>query len=74
MITLEEVQELVLKISKIKNDPEIAHSMEDALYVEVLKTIAELPFPATANDNFKAQELAEAALKTRQYIKTRWYA
>jgi hypothetical protein len=64
MITVEEIRAKVKEISR--NDSEIAHSMEDNLYIEVLKAIA------AGVDN--AQTLAKEALKAHDLTFERWHA
>ena len=60
---LEEIQEAINK-----KDYEAAHSLEDDLFIEVLKTIA-LGF-----ENIEAYELADEALKSLDIDFPRWCA
>ncbi|MGG1419074.1 hypothetical protein ABE220_09385 [Bacillus subtilis] len=63
-MTKEDVLEEVERIWKSAGDDEIAHSMEDSLYLNVLMAIA------TGAEN--ASELAEAALNTQDIDFQRW--
>jgi hypothetical protein len=66
-MTKEEIAKRVAEIRSIgKDDPEVAHAKEDALFVELLTHIA--------SDAYDASALAEAALKTRAIKFPRWYA
>ncbi|MER5461662.1 hypothetical protein ABT010_13430 [Streptomyces sp. NPDC002668] len=62
------VQQRVQAIAEASGDPEAAHSLEDDLFVDVLKTInAESTDP-------RAQALAGAVLTSREINFERWYA
>ncbi|WP_459198739.1 hypothetical protein [Bacillus subtilis] len=63
-MTREDVLNTVERIRKSAGDDEIAHSMEDSLYLNVLMAIA------TGAEN--ASELAEAALNTQDIDFQRW--
>ena len=67
-LTLLDVEKRVgeIKNKVIERDYEYAHSMEDDLYVDVLKAIA----AGTRN----SKQMAEAALKTQELDFPRWYA
>jgi hypothetical protein len=59
-LTIEQVQQRVKEIGeKGESDYEAAHSDEDRLYEEVLRTIAELPG--------RAGKLAAAALESKRF-------
>lgn len=60
------VEQMVAEVEKHKDDPEEAHMLEDALYVEVLHAIA--------NGAENAAELAREALKAEEVDFPRWYA
>lgn len=62
----EEVKERVDLINKCKGDYEAAHDMEDELYIDVLKHIAE------GGEN--AQQLAKEALKSQEIDFVRYTA
>ncbi len=66
MITPEGVRQLLSDIEKVGNDPEEAHSMEDTLFVLVLRSIAD--------GSEDAQELAQLALKSLDFDFERWCA
>ena len=68
MMTVEDINKSVQEIANSTGDPEMAHSMEDGLFVEVLTAIAEGKHPLDAT------KLAEAALKTREIRFPRWCA
>lgn len=53
-------------LRKVMHDPEDAHQREDALYIQVLREIA--------NGNPDAQALAAEALKAVDFDFERWYA
>jgi hypothetical protein len=56
-MTVQQVKNRLSAIKAVKRDFEVAHSMEDELYIEVLRAIvAGVP---------NAQELAEAALESQ---------
>lgn len=65
-MTLAEVAERVEKIRASAGDGEIAHSMEDNLYADVLRSIVD--------DPSNAQGLAIEALRTQLIDFTRWTA
>ncbi|MEK3813101.1 hypothetical protein [Bacillus sp. FSL R7-0685] len=65
-MTKEDVLDKVERIRKSSGDNEIAHSMEDVLYLDVLKEIA------LGAEN--GRELAEAALEASNIDFDRWYA
>jgi hypothetical protein len=56
-MTVQQVKNRVCAIEAVKRDFEVAHSMEDELYIEVLRAIV-----AGVPDT---QELAEAALESQ---------
>jgi hypothetical protein len=56
-MTVQQVKNRVSAIEAVKRDFEVAHSMEDELYIEVLRAIV-----AGVPD---IQELAEAALESQ---------
>jgi hemerythrin-like domain-containing protein len=63
------VQEVIDRVKAIQakaDDPEVAHSKEDALYLDVLRAIA--------NGAKNSKELAKEALKTESIDFSRWYA
>ncbi|QBJ94514.1 hypothetical protein D0Z67_29545 (plasmid) [Streptomyces seoulensis] len=62
---MQEINERVAQIAASGDDEE-QHGMEDSLYEDVLKAIAE----GAPN----ASELAAAALKTKDMDFSRWYA
>lgn len=63
---LSNVEEQIALISAASGDDERQHGLEDSLYEDVLKAIAE----GAPN----ASELAAAALKTKEMEFCRWYA
>jgi len=68
MLTVEDVNKRVQEVADNTGDPEVAHSMEDALLWEVLEEISEGKHP------LNAAEIAQAALKTRKMGFPRWCA
>lgn len=66
MITIEEVEARVRMVESRKDDNESAHGIEDDLYEDVLRAIAEGSPEATA--------LARAALKSKDVDFARWCA
>ena len=65
-LTPGDVKRMVENIDAVKDDPEVAHSGEDALYQLVLCAIRD--------GAFDARGLAREALKTRTLKFERWYA
>ena len=65
-IAVYDVLRMVGQIAGKRSDPEVAHSMEDALYVEVLQAIA--------GGAGNPQELAAAALNAYELEFPRWCA
>ena len=63
---VEEVKARVESIENTKYDDEVAHSMEDALWQDVLEAIAK--------GSQDSQALAEEALKTTKIKFARWCA
>ena len=64
-----DIQEIIKRIKRIKEkagDSEVAHGIEDTLYLDVLEAIA-----AGAEN---AKELATEALKAKSIAFERWYA
>ena len=68
MMTVEDINKSVQEIANSTGDPEMAHSMEDGLFVEVLTAIAEGKHPLNAS------RIAEAALKSKEIEFPRWCA
>ena len=66
-MTVEKVRERVAKIIACREDAEAAHSLEDDLYVDVLRAIV-------AGDCESPQEIAFEALKTQAFDFQRWCA
>lgn len=62
--TLDEVKFIVGGINKLKQDDEVAHSLEDELYRRVLFMIA--------NNHPMSSELAKEVLKTGDIEFSRW--
>lgn len=69
-MTIQDVKERVEKIAAMRDDPEAAHSEEDALYAELLAS-AGLGTPETIEH---MQELAAEALRTKDMDFPRWCA
>lgn len=68
-ITPQWVREQVAEILSFGNsDPETSHGMEDGLYVDVLKAIAE------GRCGRQVRACAEEAFKLSEANMTRWYA
>lgn len=66
-VTVASIVHEVLEIAKIADrDPEVAHSRQDALFVDVLVAITE--------DQYGAAALAEAALTVAEVDFPRWTA
>lgn len=65
-MNIEQIKEQIKLIKGVAGDPEAAHSYEDALYEQVLQTIAK----GAKN----APELAKEALKTTKIKFPRWCA
>ncbi|GGP55793.1 hypothetical protein [Streptomyces abikoensis] len=65
-LTVEDVAHRLAEIAHYQDDDEVAHGLEDQLYVDVLRTIA-----AGAPD---AEILAAAALRTETLGFARWTA
>ena len=65
-MTTEEIMRTIQEISRLSEDDEVAHSMEDELWENVLKAISE----GAPN----AAELAAYALKTKNISFSRWCA
>ena len=65
-MNVEYVLEVVEKIRNISGDDEVAHSLEDALYLEILQHIAD--------GGRNGKKLAEAALKAHDIDFARWCA
>jgi hypothetical protein len=63
----ETVREKVEEIRKAAHDPEAAHSLEDALYAEILAAIA-------SGGCTRPEECAAEALKTQEIEFERWTA
>jgi len=66
MMTVDDVREFVEDIRHAADDDEVAHSMEDELYVAILKAIA--------NGADNPEKLAAEALKTKDIEFSRWCA
>lgn len=66
MMTVDDVREFVEDIRHAADDDEVAHSMEDELYVAVLEAIA--------NGADNPEKLAVEALKTLDIEFNRWCA
>jgi hypothetical protein len=66
VITLEEVEAAIVRIKGKANDPEVAHGLEDKLYLDVIVAIS------LGAKNPK--KLAEAALKCSEIKFPRWCA
>jgi hypothetical protein len=64
MLTVAEVIRAVGAVKTAKGDPGVAHSLEDALYVRILREVA-------AGDSLVAL-LAHEALKTQRIDFPRW--
>lgn len=64
--TTGEILAKVAEIQEVEDDPEQAHAMEDDLYIQVLRAIAD------GAEN--AAELAEAALQSQLLDFDRWTA
>ena len=67
MLTVSDVKRCVEDIAAIKHDDEMAHSLEDMLYEDVLKAIA-------AGECEDPQECAKIALMTAEIDFARWCA
>ncbi|QNH48712.1 MULTISPECIES: hypothetical protein [unclassified Bacillus (in: firmicutes)] len=65
-MTVDDVQKRVEAIRQAAFDDETAHGMEDELYTEVLKAIA--------NGADNPEKLAAEALKTEKIEFSRWYS
>ncbi len=65
--TIEDIENVVAKITEAHGDAEVAHSLEDDLYESVLRRIADGP-------KGTAKELAYAALATKELDFPRWCA
>jgi len=65
-VTVDDVREFVEEIRLSAGDDEVAHSMEDELYVAVLQAIA--------NGADSPEKLAAEALKTKDIEFSRWCA
>jgi len=65
-MTVDDVRERVENIRQAAFDDEVAHGMEDELYAEVLKAIA--------NGADSPEKLAAEALKTEKIEFSRWYS
>lgn len=65
-MTKQEVIERVKQIEAIRHDDEVAHSMEDDLYRDVLRAIA--------GGEIDGHELAAEALKVEKIKFARWCA
>lgn len=65
-MTVDDVRERVENIRQAAFDDEAAHGMEDELYAEVLKAIA--------NGADNPEKLAAEALKTEKIEFSRWYS
>lgn len=65
-MTVDEINERVMRIREVSFDDEVAHNSEDGLHKDVLRAIAEMGGEAGA--------LAEAALTTSEIHFARWCA
>jgi hypothetical protein len=65
-VDINEIRTRVARIEAIRHDDEVAHSMEDDLYADVLRAIA--------NGAENAAELAREALRTGDIDFARWTA
>ncbi|PJI12380.1 hypothetical protein CTV96_09540 [Bacillus altitudinis] len=63
-MTIDDVQERIEVIRQIALDDEVAHGMEDELYIDVLEAIA--------NGADNPEKLASEALKTKDIEFYRW--
>lgn len=66
-MTMQEIQKRLKEIKNIKDDNELAHVKEDALYIVVLEAIA-------SGTCTNPEGCAELALKAREIKFTRWFA
>lgn len=68
VLSVDEVEAEVERIGTMSRDYEAAHGAEDSLYEDVLKAIAK------GCNQFHAQKLAKAALKTKKLSFPRYTA
>ncbi len=77
-MTIEEVRDLVATIATVNGDSEVAHSLEDRLYIQVLEHIAMGTGAAHQTDRVfhdeEAAQLAREALKASDIRFARWCA
>jgi len=66
----EDVSAVVDKIKRCQGDPEIAHAMEDRLYLDLLRAFA----VGAVTDQNEISILCELALETREFDFPRWCA
>lgn len=73
MLTIKDVETRVKEISTFVSDPEAAHSLEDALFVDILEAIC-ASWPLSGMTPELAKGLALAALRSREIDFPRWCA
>jgi hypothetical protein len=63
-------------ISALTYDNEVAHSLEDELYYDIIKLVADIESKEefTFFDLAELVQVAKAALRTKEFSFTRWYA
>lgn len=66
-MNLQDIQKRVQEIKDISGDDEVAHAMEDDLYVAFVKFVSE-------NGSPELSEMAKEVLKTENIDFARWYA
>lgn len=77
-ITVEEAQRRIDTLREMAGDPEVAYSVQDELWEQVLRTIAEEDPSDIVIDtlqlHYRNQELAQTALKAVEIQFPRWKA
>jgi hypothetical protein len=66
-VTLAEIRSRLAYIVEVQNDPEVAHKLEDELYYDVLRAIAE-------GRCEKPREAAKLTITTAEIDFPRWFA
>lgn len=72
-MNVEDVRRKVDEIDAESGDPEMAHGLEDDLYVDVLRDIAEAE-QWDAEDVVRWKAMARLALTVKEMDFSRWYA